>query len=1031
MNLIKRVSLSGIAMGLVLSSLLLFGVVLAQNDTTSKTTTAPSDISPKLIPLAQELNCKTKTECAQKFDANFEQGITLAQKYDIYTKAQSNAAETFKTEVLEQLRNVSQDNFEQKILELANKILKDKPTLAGTLGVTLQTVTTAETIVKTKVVDAQKRVDLEQALLSGEYTGLGKVSVEQAGQICLKSGSESIADCDKIAARFFGPEGVNTLKEARAQTAQAKDYYANSLDKMQLTTPNGQTLIGKDAIKNACNQAFDTKNLELARACGDFAVKNGYTTPEEAKNGLKLLETFSQNAQGINFNDCSINPESCKQFLPDEFRSQFDSQSKIFKVMSDSIGFDPSRCANTSDSDIGKRCLEGARNALSQVEEIAKNSPEARKIVDEIKRHITEEGQRSQRLDAFNNQDSNRGGFSGPGGCKGPEECFKYCSQPTNSAECISFGTKNQIFDQNTAVQKFNAVNDILNSPDRKQFGQPPPGFNNQFGQQPQSGFNQYPSPSQQPAGPSPECFAAISSGDFVKAKTACFSSTTNYPKPIAEPYPLCPRIMASQCPEGQMRQVATDANNCPTYGACVAIENYKPIDTNPKPCPFGQYWDGKSCVTNPTTINPATGCAQAGGTWNASTNFCQMSTTNNCASGQWWDPVTKSCKSSPVQTVGSCNFATQYWKPSTSQCMPRINCSDTTNSEYNSMECQGVRSMTGPVGASCGSLTTQTTCQASPGCGWANGACGGNTNPYPTTGGTCPTGYHFHAESGGFCINSQENYSGTCYNAAGTSTITCPQNTYPGSSCPSGQYWYTPPGGGAGSCQSMSTACVQAGGTWNAGTNFCQMPTCPSGQYWYTPPSGGTGSCVSNTSSACPSGQYWNGTACVSNSTMMDPSAGCAQAGGTWNAGTHFCQMPTTSGTSCPSGQYWNGTACQSNTTPPSASSSCSSGQYWNGTSCVTAPNPPPGGGSDPAAMCAQAGGSWNGSTCVMPSSPPPPPPPSAVVLCSQMGGSWTGAACNLAENISNQKAYYDYFQKKSDSLLAQIIRAFSNLFR
>ena len=571
MNLIKRIGLVGMVIGVVLA-----------------TTVTAADIPEKLVPLAQELGCQTSNECALKFDANIEQGIALAQKYNIYTPEQEKVASTFKTEVLEKLNAVSQDNFEEEILILANKILKEKPALAKTMGVTRQTVSAAETIINTvkeagvdirtcqkspedlsreqliacvkagnnlsnkgtsvedyipkenvKAGEAKQMLDLENSLLAGEYAGLGKIGVEEAGQICLKSGSESIADCDQIAQRFFGAEGVKELEKARNKNTKIKEYYQQGLERMELVTPDGQKLIGKGAIRNACDKAFEESNLGLARACGNFAVKNGYATQNEIEDGLKIMENFSQKSQGVKFDDCRFNPESCREFLPDEFRPQFDSQSKIFKIMSESIGFDPMRCENTFDPDIGKRCLEGAKKALSQIEEIAKNSPEARRIVDEIKSHINEGERMTERRDEFN-QDLNRGGMSGPGGCRGPEECFKYCNQPTNSAECISFGAKSQIFDQNTAIQKFNMVNEKFNTPYFKpidsEFNQYPQlpqqsdqGFSQYpYPQQPDQRFNQYPQPPQQPdqrfnqypylqqpVGPSPECFAAIRSGDF------------------------------------------------------------------------------------------------------------------------------------------------------------------------------------------------------------------------------------------------------------------------------------------------------------------------------------------------------------------------------------------------------------------------------------------------------------------------------------------------------------------------------------
>ena len=933
MNLIKKEYLFGLAMGLMFP-LLAFA----------------AEIPSELVQLAKELDCQTTTECAEKFDANIEQGIALAQKYDIYNAEEKKVAETYKTEVLERLRGVSQDNFEKEILVLANKILKEKPALARTIGVTRQAVDTAETIINTvksagvdvrtcqkspedlsrqqliacvkaggdlsnkeksvgdyipkgnaKAGEVKRMLELEDSLLAGQYSGLGKITAEQAGEICLKSGSESIPDCDRIAKKFFGDEGVEHLKEARKQTTRIKEYYSEGIDKMELVTPDGQKLIGRGVIKNACNMAFEKNNLGLARACGNFAVKNGYSTQGEIEDGLKLLENFSQKAGEVSFEDCRFNPESCREFLPAESRSNFDSQFEIFKIMSESIGFDPSRCENTYDSDIGKRCLEGAKASLSRIEEVAKNSPEARRIVNEIKSHITEGEKMTERRDKFN-QDSSRGGISGPGGCKGPEECFNYCSQSTNSAECISFGAKSQIFDQNTAVQKFNMVNERFNTSPGQY-----PGFTDSnkgpdyisFPNKPEQtdpGFNRYPYSPREPSGPNPECLAAISSGDFVKAKTACSSSTDNYPRPIAEPFPVCPAYSTpSPCPDGQMRQAASDAKGCMAYGACIAIENYKPIET-PKPCPSGTYWDGKSCVTSPEQ-NPKSTCPM-------------------------------------MPTVSSCPVGQEKYET------------------YNSPECG------------------------------AYYACRDTVNKTP-----CTSGQYWNGTA---CVTNSS--------VSGTSTSSTTYSNNP------------------------ATGCAQAGGTWNTSTSYCQMPV----------PSGGS-------SASCSSGQYWNGTACVTNSSVSGGSSSsmatmCAQGGGSWTGTT--CQMPTTASGSYPTPTVSYPTPSTTYPTPsttyptPSSSYPTPSTTYLTpSTSYPTPSSPTP---SYPTPAVSYPTPSYPTPAYSYPTpSYPTPSSPSAMVLCGQSGGTWTGAACNLAQNISSQKAYYNYFQKQSDPLLAQIFGAFADLFK
>ena len=107
---------------------------------------AETNIPENLAPLAAELNCQTKEECAKAFDSNFEKGIELAEKYQVYSKEQSDMAQSYKQEVISKLSGLSEENFEEEIVKIAKELLK-KPKLAKSFQLDKDTVSAAETIV--------------------------------------------------------------------------------------------------------------------------------------------------------------------------------------------------------------------------------------------------------------------------------------------------------------------------------------------------------------------------------------------------------------------------------------------------------------------------------------------------------------------------------------------------------------------------------------------------------------------------------------------------------------------------------------------------------------------------------------------------------------------------------------------------------------------------------------------------------------------------------------------------------------------
>ena len=96
---------------------------------------AQSAIPENLAPLAAELNCQTKEECAKAFDSNFEKGIELAEKYQVYSHEQSDIAQSYKQEVLSKLSGLSEENFEEEIVKIAKELLKN-PKLAKSFSLT-------------------------------------------------------------------------------------------------------------------------------------------------------------------------------------------------------------------------------------------------------------------------------------------------------------------------------------------------------------------------------------------------------------------------------------------------------------------------------------------------------------------------------------------------------------------------------------------------------------------------------------------------------------------------------------------------------------------------------------------------------------------------------------------------------------------------------------------------------------------------------------------------------------------------------
>ena len=646
---------------------------------------ADESIPENLKAMAGELGCETKDACKAAFEANLGHGLELANKYHVYDNnpEQKKLAESFQKEVLTKLSSASPEELEQKIVELASSIVKNKPALAKQFGVVEKEVRAAEVVIKeTKdagvsvnvcsrpadtlsreelvgCLEASKKLaekkdvgpiiseeriqktkvangvaGLEEALFRGEYADLGRNS-DELGVACLRPNSP--AACDEIAAKFFGPDGALELARARKRVQNVEDSYKRKSDSMTLITPSGEKIVGKDAIRLQCDGAFRDRDVALARACGELAVRSGFLSAAEFKKNFEFFESVATKGN-VDLDRCSIDPKSCEEFLLDEHREDFKISQQIEVIMTEAMGFPPLECARSNiDPAIGEKCFEGAKRALPKLEELAKKDPFALKMVEEIRAHVAR-GEEFSKNKISVEADVRSGG--GPGGCRSDGECRAYCSNPSNGPECIAYGAKSGLFraedvsrrfeeyNQNvqnvSTMEPFTAVRPFVEDFRTQPLGPGPVSF-------PNDGGNVIPSrDSDYGYGrPSPECMKAIQSGDFARAKELCAAFKPIYPPvlpirpvlpvPPEPPRQICPALYSvDSCPTGQHKVVSYSSLECGSYYSCAPDDQVKKIPS----CLENQDWNGTSCVYR---ADPATECKKVGGTWDSNAYYCKM----------------------------------------------------------------------------------------------------------------------------------------------------------------------------------------------------------------------------------------------------------------------------------------------------------------------------------------------------------------------------------------------------------------------
>ena len=236
---------------------------------------------------------------------------------------------------------------------------------------------------------------------------------------------------------------------------------------------------------------------------------------------------------------------------------------------------------------------------------------------------------------------------------------------------------------------------------------------------------------------------------------------------------------------------------------------------------------------------------------------------------------------------------------------------------------------------------------------------------PQSVSSGSCPSGYHWMYDSGGWCMANSGSYGYS-------SNYNSPSSTYTTASYPIGTATSeTPPAEGY-NCGSQP---------YDPATKKCKDGACPGGFDWdgskcvargYSGPTYQSSPYYSPnlTQSSCGPGYYWDGKGCITNYS----------GGGSYPGTSNYYSGAAVN---CGSGYWWNGNSCQPSSGPGSSCSYPSGGCPGNGawydySSCSCKTTSYPSGYSGPTIQsspyyspssyergCAP-GNYWDGRKCV-----------------------------------------------------------------
>src|SRR3989338_8079994 len=499
--------------------------------------------------------------------------------------------------------------------------------------------------VKKNIGKVDTSIELKESLQKGEFQ-CGDGTLEGCGNFCLNPSAEARKEgvsvippvCLDVANKFFGEQGVDDLKRAYSNVQQTFDNATKRAQNVLFKTVDGRALTNLQEIGRYLENAGREGNVDAVKQGMNFLISKGFAKQTDKEFALKMVGNIKDKGLGnFDFDKCRANPEQCEEFVPEENRGHFTIMNQIDRIMRvelESRGVtDPFQCE--SDPSKGKFCMEAAKAALPQIEQLAKVNPEISFFIDDIKQKIRF-GEESMEARKRAEEQFLKGEIIvGDKNFRSMIELEDFCR--LNSNECLAETTRAGFFARDVAAEKyqraaetqFNKFRDIqkssfsnfefsddiqlpfqgqdigfnkedimaqfekwLDNPQGPPPMPPTPGFkqqyNTQYGPLPYNSQNQYGQNSEQYPYP-------YSNQPYQEQQ---YQQQFDVANPY---YQRCPyTVIPSPCPNGQYRQESIDEFGCYKAGACIPINtdtSTKPIDrkfvcpaiATVKSCPIGE----------------------------------------------------------------------------------------------------------------------------------------------------------------------------------------------------------------------------------------------------------------------------------------------------------------------------------------------------------------------------------------------------------------------------------------------------------